>query len=81
MARSNRSQDSVHFSSSPFLPLLIFWEYKCNNVTFCGFNYLLYIWKLFKNMVERERERVEKRFGEDPNSKTSNFPWVEILEI
>jgi hypothetical protein len=33
------SQDSLHFLSSPFLPLLIFWKYKCNNVTFGESNY------------------------------------------
>jgi hypothetical protein len=45
------SQDPLHFSLFPFLPLSKFWKYKCNDVIFGGFNYLIYISKLLKTLV------------------------------
>jgi hypothetical protein len=39
----SRSPDPLHFFTFPFLPLLKFWKYKCNDATFGGSNYLTYI--------------------------------------
>jgi hypothetical protein len=40
--------DPLYFLLYPFLPLLKYWKYKCNDVTFSESNYLIYILKFFK---------------------------------
>jgi hypothetical protein len=47
-----------------FLLLLKFWKYKCNDVIFSGFNYLIYILKLLKTIViERKLRKQMERIG------------------
>jgi hypothetical protein len=52
----------LHFLLSRLLPLLKIWKYKCNDVTFCGFNCLIYILKFFKTIV------IERENGDNLNS-------------